>query len=348
MALWQRGKATRSRNQSQRPYLQRDQQQLSFQSALSSGSSSSTASSSYYSVYSNDPHEPLLVRTSSASSIVTASGGLPCQPPPHLLAGNNCCTSSGSLPSSSSSSLQSSSHLHQDQQPLIPQQQQSCKQQPGSPDGTRYGSCQPPPLVQKTKARDITKRRGAIKHQRTHEINGHKFVAKFFRQPTFCAFCKEFLWGFGKQGYQCKSDVSAKHTPVKSALDDKEGHTVKQQPPIAHNEADNQMDVTSELDQQRDQQKKRSVSSTIASSVKSPPRKKQVTRGIEHDRQTTAAEPIEGNRKTDKKEDEIVIHDDSDSDSGPDPSYDDVDAWFVKLRKRSRKQEKRIAELKKS
>ncbi|KXJ69272.1 hypothetical protein RP20_CCG028012 [Aedes albopictus] len=136
--------------------------------------------------------------------------------------------------------------------------------------------------------------------------------------------------------------------PGKKCSEDKGGHTVNQQPPIAHNEADNQMDVTSELDQQRDQQKKRSVSSTVASSVKSPPRKKQVTRGIEHDRQTTAAEPIEGNRETDKKEDEIVSHDDSDSDSGPDPSYDDVDAWFVKLRKRTRKQEKRIAELMKS
>ncbi|KNC27553.1 putative protein kinase C delta type, partial [Lucilia cuprina] len=55
----------------------------------------------------------------------------------------------------------------------------------------------------RTRPRSITNRRGAIKHQKTHEINGHRFVAKFFRQPTFCAFCNLFLWGFGKQGYQC-------------------------------------------------------------------------------------------------------------------------------------------------
>lgn len=66
------------------------------------------------------------------------------------------------------------------------------------------------PIVQNTntrlRARNISRRRGAIKHQRQiFEINGHKFVAKFFRQPTFCAYCREFLWGFGKQGYQCVS-----------------------------------------------------------------------------------------------------------------------------------------------
>lgn len=51
------------------------------------------------------------------------------------------------------------------------------------------------PLEEEPKvAGGITRRRGAIKHQKIYEVKGHKFIEKFFRQPTFCAFCKEFLW----------------------------------------------------------------------------------------------------------------------------------------------------------
>lgn len=57
----------------------------------------------------------------------------------------------------------------------------------------------------------INKRRGAIKHPKIHEAMGHKFIATFFKQPTFCSYCNEFLWGLNKQGYKCQACNCAVH-----------------------------------------------------------------------------------------------------------------------------------------
>uniref|UniRef100_A0A8C7P1F6 Protein kinase C n=1 Tax=Oncorhynchus mykiss TaxID=8022 RepID=A0A8C7P1F6_ONCMY len=57
----------------------------------------------------------------------------------------------------------------------------------------------------------INRRRGAIKQAKIHEVKCHEFIATFFRQPTFCSVCREFVWGLNKQGYKCRQCNAAIH-----------------------------------------------------------------------------------------------------------------------------------------
>ncbi|XP_048873066.1 protein kinase C delta type-like isoform X2 [Brienomyrus brachyistius] len=57
----------------------------------------------------------------------------------------------------------------------------------------------------------LNRRRGAIKQAKVHNIKNHEFIATFFRQPTFCSVCREFVWGLNKQGYQCRECNAAIH-----------------------------------------------------------------------------------------------------------------------------------------
>lgn len=52
--------------------------------------------------------------------------------------------------------------------------------------------------------RENMARAGAMKRRNVHVVNEHRFQARFFRQPTFCGHCKDFLWGVGRQGYECQ------------------------------------------------------------------------------------------------------------------------------------------------
>uniref|UniRef100_A0A8C6UJ60 Protein kinase C n=1 Tax=Neogobius melanostomus TaxID=47308 RepID=A0A8C6UJ60_9GOBI len=66
-------------------------------------------------------------------------------------------------------------------------------------------------LPKEEEAPTITRRRGAIKQAKIHFIKNHEFIATFFRQPTFCSVCREFVWGLNKQGYKCRQCNAAIH-----------------------------------------------------------------------------------------------------------------------------------------
>lgn len=47
--------------------------------------------------------------------------------------------------------------------------------------------------VFKERESGIKGRRGAMR-RRVHQISGHKFMAVWLRQPTYCCHCKDFIW----------------------------------------------------------------------------------------------------------------------------------------------------------
>ncbi|XP_003384983.1 PREDICTED: protein kinase C delta type-like [Amphimedon queenslandica] len=59
------------------------------------------------------------------------------------------------------------------------------------------------------------------------ERKGHRFVKKFFRQPVYCSYCHEFLWGFTKPGFQCQVCAYTSHVKcVESIIANCTGATV--------------------------------------------------------------------------------------------------------------------------
>jgi len=40
----------------------------------------------------------------------------------------------------------------------------------------------------------VAVRRCAVKQPKIYVVKGHKFIATFFKSPTFCSYCSEFLW----------------------------------------------------------------------------------------------------------------------------------------------------------